>query len=101
LIAAFKYSPEVNKNKRAQNNSQELFIVENIQQTRQESKLPPTPKPPVLIEAISDELLEDIEIISNEIIVNGIINSQSLPITNNHKTIKQETDYVFKFVEVT
>ena len=99
LIAAFKYFPEVEMTKQFQNNSQELFIVENILQTRQETKLPPPAKPPILIEKINDELLEDIEINSTELNVNALINSQTPPISDNHKTIEQETDYIFKFVE--
>lgn len=99
LIAAFKYFPEVNMPKRAPNNSQELFIVENIQQTTQETKLPPPEKSPILIETIPDELLEDIEINSTEININEQLNSQPPPVSGKHRAIEEEADYIFEFVE--
>lgn len=99
LIAAFKYFPEVNMRKRAPNNSQELFIVENIQQTTQETKLPPPEKSPILIETIPDELLEDIEINSTEINLNLQLNSQPPPVSDKHRAIEEEADYIFDFVE--
>jgi len=46
---------------------QELFTVEDIQQTKQENRPPPPPKPPIPIEAPADDVLEDIEIEDTEI----------------------------------
>lgn len=67
LIFAFKFFPHLQDKGMALEGPQELFTVEDIQQTKQENRPPPPPKPPIPIEAPSDDVLEDIEIEDTEI----------------------------------
>ena len=67
LIFAFKFFPHLQDKGLALEGPQELFTVEDIQQTKQENRPPPPPKPPIPIEAPSDDVLEDIEIEDTEI----------------------------------
>jgi len=67
LILAFKFFPHLQDKGLALEGPQELFTVEDIQQTKQENRPPPPPKPPIPIEAPSDDVLEDIEIEDTEI----------------------------------
>ncbi len=67
LILAFKYFPDIDTGPVVREGPQELFTVEDIQQTKQEDRPPPPPKPPIPIEAPSDDVLEDIEIGDTEI----------------------------------
>ncbi len=67
LIVAFKFFPDVKADDIVLEGPQELFTVEDIQQTKQENRPPPPPKPPIPIEAPSDDVLEDIEIDDTEI----------------------------------
>lgn len=71
MIVAFKYFPDVGAGKRIAQTSQELFNVEDVQQTKQENRPPPPPKPPIPIEAPSEDVLEDINIASTELDVNA------------------------------
>ena len=67
LIFAFKFFPHLQDKGLVLEGPQELFTVEDIQQTKQENRPPPPPKPPIPIEAPSDDVLEDIEIEDTEI----------------------------------
>ena len=67
LIFAFKFFPNLQDKGMVLEGPQELFTVEDIQQTKQENRPPPPPKPPIPIEAPSDDVLEDIEIEDTEI----------------------------------
>lgn len=67
MIVAFKYFPHLQDKGIALEGPQELFTVEDIQQTKQENRPPPPPKPPIPIEAPADDVLEDIEIEDTEI----------------------------------
>jgi len=67
LILAFKFFPHLQDKGLALEGPQELFTVEDIQQTKQENRPPPPPKPPIPIEAPADDVLEDIEIEDTEI----------------------------------
>ena len=67
LILAFKFFPHLEEEGLTLEGPQELFTVEDIQQTKQENRPPPPPKPPIPIEAPSDDVLEDIEIEDTEI----------------------------------
>ncbi|MGB5892863.1 MAG: energy transducer TonB [Ignavibacteriaceae bacterium] len=67
LIFAFKFFPNLQDKGMALEGPQELFTVEDIQQTKQEDRPPPPPKPPIPIEAPADDVLEDIEIEDTEI----------------------------------
>ena len=66
-IVAFKFFPDLKGETIAMEGPQELFTVEDIQQTKQENRPPPPPKPPIPIEAPADDVLEDIEIADTEI----------------------------------
>jgi protein TonB len=67
LILAFKFFPHLQDKGLMLEGPQELFTVEDIQQTKQENRPPPPPKPPIPIEAPADDVLEDIEIEDTEI----------------------------------
>jgi protein TonB len=67
LIFAFKFFPHLQDKGMTLEGPQELFTVEDIQQTKQENRPPPPPKPPIPIEAPADDVLEDIEIEDTEI----------------------------------
>lgn len=71
LIVAFKFFPDFGKSKIVLEGPQELFTVEDIENTKQENRPPPPPKPPIPIEAPSEDVLEDIEIASTEIDLNA------------------------------
>lgn len=69
VILAFKFFPkDYGRVKKILTVEQEIIKPEEIPQTRQENRPPPPPRPPILIEAPSDEALSDIEIdISSEL----------------------------------
>ena len=46
MIVAFKFFPDIKKSDLQLEGTQELFTVEDIQQTKQENRPPPPPKPP-------------------------------------------------------
>jgi len=70
LIVAFKFFPHFQEKAAITEGPQELFKVEDVQQTKQENRPPPPPKPPIPIEAPSEDVLEDIEIGETELNVN-------------------------------
>lgn len=68
VILAFKFFPDVTRVTIEYEVPQELFTVEDIQQTKQDYTPPPPPeKPSMIIEAISDAEIEDIEFEGTEI----------------------------------
>ena len=73
LVIAFKYFPDVAQEEIAIDAPQELVNVEDIVSTKQESAPPPPPKPPIPIEAPTDDVLEDIEIADTELDVDEVI----------------------------
>lgn len=62
LVAAFKFFPDMEKSVQIMEANQEIIKVDDIANTRQESKPPPPPRPPIPIEAADAESLPDIEI---------------------------------------
>jgi protein TonB len=68
LIVAFKFFPNIEPPKKILTASQEVVDVEDIDITKQENRPPPPPRPPIPIEAPSDQALEDIDIQSTEIV---------------------------------
>jgi protein TonB len=68
LIVAFKFFPDFDPPKKILAASQEVVDIEDIDITKQENRPPPPPRPPIPIEAPSDQVLEDIDIQSTEII---------------------------------
>ena len=67
MIVAFKFFPHLEKPDRILNAEQEKIDVEEIDITRQENRPPPPPRPPIPIEAPSDEALDDVEIANTEL----------------------------------
>src|SRR3990172_8806793 len=91
LIVAFKYFPDVTAKKMKLEGPQELFTVEDIENTKQENRSPPPPKPPIPIEAPSDDVLEDIEIASTVIDINAQIDAPPPP--KEEKKVEEEPTY--------
>jgi protein TonB len=67
VIAGFRFFPALPKSKPAVTMSRETVSVEDIEITRQIDRPPPPPRPPVPIEAPSDEVLADVDFASTEI----------------------------------
>lgn len=67
LIVAFKFFPDVSPPEKILSGEQEIVDVEDIEITKQENRPPPPPRPPIPIEAPSDENVEDVEIMSTEL----------------------------------
>ncbi len=97
LIVAFKFFPDLSSSEVKLEGPQELFQVEDIQQTKQENRPPPPPKPPIPIEAPSDEVLEDIEIGETEIDMTAEM--QAPPPPKEDKKIVEEEPQYFVVVE--
>lgn len=92
MIFAFKFFPHIEKGKIEIEATQELFTVEDIQQTKQEHQPPPPPeKPSMIIEAISDADIEDIELESTELnIYEEVAAPPPLPKIENKRVIEEE-----------
>ena len=79
LILAFKFFPHLKPEEKIATDTQELFNVEDVQQTKQENRPPPPPKPPIPIEAPTDNVLNDIDISSTELDVNANVGAPPPP----------------------
>ncbi|HEX9613997.1 MAG TPA: energy transducer TonB, partial [Bacteroidota bacterium] len=66
-IAMFLFFPDFEPATKITIRAQELVSIEEIEHTRQQTKAPPPPRPPIPIEAPSDEILEDVELASSEL----------------------------------
>jgi len=64
VLLAFMFFPNVETGNSGPMHSQEVVNIEEIENTRQEVKPPPPPKPQIPIEAPSDEVIEDVDISS-------------------------------------
>ncbi|MGB5529031.1 MAG: energy transducer TonB [Ignavibacteriaceae bacterium] len=91
MIVAFKFFPDIQKSDVQLEGTQELFTVEDIQQTKQENRPPPPPKPPIPIEAPSDDVLEDIEIGDTEIDLEAEMEAPPPP--KEEKKVEEEPTY--------
>lgn len=67
IILVFRFFPSLERTPAHMRMQQEFVRFEDIQQTRQENRPPPPPRPPIPIEAPSDEALDDINLASSEI----------------------------------
>ncbi|MEE9289255.1 MAG: energy transducer TonB [Bacteroidota bacterium] len=67
MIISFRFIPIYGEKSGPLKYEQELVQVEDIENTRQENRPPPPPRPPIPIEAPSDEVLDDIDIIDTEL----------------------------------
>jgi protein TonB len=91
IIVAFSFFPDVGRTSAVQEGPQELFTVEDIDQTKQEKRPPPPPKPPIPIEAPSEDVLEDIEIASTEIDLDAEV--EAAPPPKEEKKVEEEPTY--------
>ena len=91
MIVAFKFFPNLQEKEVVLEGPQELFTVEDIQQTKQENRPPPPPKPPIPIEAPSEDVLEDIEIEDTEIDLNA--NMEAPPPPPKEEKVEEEPTY--------
>ena len=91
MIVAFKFFPDLKGEEMKLEGPQELFTVEDIQQTKQENRPPPPPKPPIPIEAPSDDVLEDIEIGDTELDLDAEIEAPPPP--KEEKEVEEEPTY--------
>ena len=91
MIVAFKFFPDVSSEGAKLEGTQELFTVEDIQQTKQENRPPPPPKPPIPIEAPSDDVLEEIEIGDTEIDFEEELEAPPPP--KEEKKVEEEPTY--------
>lgn len=68
IIISFKFFPHLEKGNIILEGPQELFTVEDIQQTIHENlPPPPPPKPSIIIASPTEDVLEDVDISSTEI----------------------------------
>ncbi len=91
LIVAFKFFPHMDTTVTLSEGPQELFKVEDVQQTKQENRPPPPPKPPIPIEAPSEDVLEDIEIGATDLDVNQQVEAPPPP--KVEKKVEEEPQY--------
>lgn len=91
MIVAFKFFPNLQEKEVVLEGPQELFTVEDIQQTKQENRPPPPPKPPIPIEAPSEDVLEDIEIEDTELDLNA--NMEAPPPPPKEEKVEEEPTY--------
>ncbi|PLX25453.1 MAG: energy transducer TonB [Ignavibacteria bacterium] len=64
IIAAFAFFPDVSREQVVIEAADEIVKVEDIENTRQENRPPPPPRPPIPIEAPNSDAIEDIDISS-------------------------------------
>lgn len=99
MILAFKFFPKIEKENIDYDVPQELFTVEDIQQTKQDFTPPPPPeKPSMIIQAISDEDLEDIEFDETEIDIDQELSAPP-PQQKQKITVVEEEPIYFVVVE--
>lgn len=67
MILLFLFFPQVESTLVIPVKGQEVVTIEEIEHTKQELRSPPPPRPPIPIEAPSDEAVEDVEIASTEL----------------------------------
>ncbi len=94
LILAFKFFPHFKTTKEIKQNTQDLFKVEDIQQTRQETRPPPPPKPAIPIAAPSEDVLKDVNIASTELDVNANVGAPPPPPPKEDKKVEEPTYFV-------
>ncbi len=90
LIVAFKFFPHLKPAEKIASDTQELFNVEDVQQTKQENRPPPPPKPPIPIAAPSDDVLQDIDISSTDLDINADVQAPPPP---PEKKVEEEPQY--------
>lgn len=101
MILAFKFFPKIEETIINIEMPQELFTLEDIQQTKQDYTPPPPPeKPSMIIQANSDEELENIEFRETEINFNEVLSAPPPPPRQEQlKTFIEEELIYFVAVE--
>lgn len=94
VILLFKFFPNLEGKNITREDTQELFTVEDIVNTKQEQLPPPPPKPPIPIAAIVDDILEDIEIHSTELDVDEFVQAPPPPKDDRGtRTVEPEPEF--------
>ena len=97
LIMAFKFFPNVQFEKLDIEPAQTLITTFDIPPSDQKTELPPPPKPLIIIESPTDDILDDVEIRSTDLNPDEKIAPPSL---NNQSTEEEvPVDYIFVAVE--
>jgi protein TonB len=79
LVAAFKFFPAIESGGEIVKESQELVNVEDVIITKRDVLPPPPPKPPIPIEAPTDEVMEDMEIELTDLVENAEVTGPPPP----------------------
>jgi protein TonB len=94
IILVFKFFPHLEKRAIEFEVPQVLFTVEDIQQTKQDYTPPPPPeKPSLIVEAVTDADVEDIEFEETEIDFNQELNAPPPPPKEQKKVVEKEPIY--------
>ena len=96
ITAAFAFFPDIQREQVVIEASEEIVKVEDIENTRQENRPPPPPRPPIPIEAPSEDAIEDIDI-SSEIDLGVQMEAPAAP--PPQKQEEEEEDIYFEVVE--
>jgi len=100
IIFAFRYFPDIERRPIEYEAPQELFTVEDIQQTKQDYTPPPPPeRPSMILEAITDADIEDIEFESTELNIYEELGAPPPPPKEEEKEIMEEEPVYFVAVE--
>ncbi len=67
VILLFLFFPRLETSVRLSIKPQEIVTIEEIENTKQELRAPPPPRPAIPIEAPGDEVLDDVELASTEL----------------------------------
>ena len=95
ITGAFKFFPSLEKENVVIKASDEIVKVQDVDNTRQENRPPPPPRPPIPIEAPNADVMEDIDITS-EIDPNQRMEAPKAP---PKKVEVQEEEVYFEVVE--
>ncbi len=100
IIFAFRYFPDIERSTIEYEAPQELFTVEDIQQTKQDYTPPPPPeRPSMILEAITDADIEEIEFESTELNIYEELSAPPPPPKEEEKEIMEEEPVYFVAVE--
>jgi len=100
IIFAFRYFPDIERSTIEYEAPQELFTVEDIQQTKQDYTPPPPPeRPSMILEAITDADIEEIEFESTELNIYEELGAPPPPPKEEEREIMEEEPVYFVAVE--
>jgi len=100
IILAFKFFPDITEGTYKYEVPQELFTVEDIQQTKQDYTPPPPPeRPAMIIEAITDADIEEVEFESTELNIYEDVGAPPPPPIEEKEEIIEEEPVYFVAVE--